>query len=55
MAGFCSVGAQIMVPLAAHLAPEERQGRILGNIMGGLIAGIMLARSLARGVEAVAG
>ncbi|WP_445192316.1 MFS transporter [Sphingomonas sp. Tas61C01] len=55
MTGFCSVGAQIMVPLAAHLAPEERRGQVVGNIMGGLIAGIMLARPLANGLAAVAG
>ena len=53
--GFCSVGAQIMVPLAAHLAPEERRGRVVGNIMGGLIAGIMLARPIANGLAAIAG
>jgi predicted MFS family arabinose efflux permease len=53
--GFCSVGAQIMVPLAAHLAPEHSRGRIIGNIMGGLITGIMLARPLANGLAAVAG
>ncbi|MGI4731845.1 MAG: MFS transporter [Janthinobacterium lividum] len=55
LGGFCSVGAQIMVPLAAHLAPEERRGSVVGNIMGGLIAGIMLARPLANGLAAVAG
>lgn len=55
MTGFCSVGAQIMVPLAAHLAPEERRGQVVGNIMGGLIAGIMLARPVANGLAAVAG
>ncbi|WP_419814055.1 MFS transporter [Glacieibacterium sp.] len=53
--GFCSVGAQIMVPLAAHLAPEESRGRVVGNIMGGLITGIMLARPLANGLAAFAG
>jgi predicted MFS family arabinose efflux permease len=53
--GFCSVGAQVMVPLAAHLAPEHSRGRIIGNIMGGLITGIMLARPLANGLAAVAG
>ena len=55
MTGFCSVGAQIMVPLAAHLAPEESRGRVVGNIMGGLITGIMLARPLANGLAAFAG
>ncbi|MFG6284274.1 MFS transporter [Sphingomonas sp. S6] len=55
LTGFCSVGAQIMVPLAAHLAPEHSRGRVIGNIMGGLIGGIMLARPLANGLAAVAG
>ncbi|MGU3316475.1 MAG: MFS transporter [Sphingomonas sp.] len=55
LTGFCSVGAQIMVPLAAHLAPEQRRGQVVGNIMGGLITGIMLARPLANGLAAVAG
>ncbi|EZP54975.1 MULTISPECIES: MFS transporter [unclassified Sphingomonas] len=53
--GFCSVGTQIMVPLAAHLAPEERRGQVVGNIMGGLITGIMLARPLANGLAALSG
>jgi predicted MFS family arabinose efflux permease len=55
LTGFCSVGAQIMVPLAAHLAPEATRGRVVGNIMGGLITGIMLARPLANGIAAIAG
>jgi predicted MFS family arabinose efflux permease len=46
LTGFCSVGAQIMVPLAAHLAPEQRRGQVVG---------IMLARPLANGLAAVAG
>jgi predicted MFS family arabinose efflux permease len=53
--GFCSVGAQVMVPFAAHLAPEESRGRVVGNIMGGLIAGIMLARPLANALAAIGG
>lgn len=55
LTGFCSVGAQIMVPLAAHLAPEATRGRVVGNIMGGLFTGIMLARPLANGIAAIAG
>lgn len=53
--GFCSVGAQIMVPLAAHLAPDHRRGQVVGNVMGGLITGIMLARPVANGLAAIAG
>ena len=47
LVGLCSVGAQVLVPLAAHLTPEARRGRVIGNVMGGLIAGIMLARPAA--------
>lgn len=45
--GFCAVGAQVLIPLAAHLAEERNRGRVIGNIMGGLIGGIMLARPAA--------
>ena len=52
LTGLCSVAAQVMVPLAAHLAPEESRGRVVGNVMGGLLTGIMLARPLASGLAA---
>ncbi|NWB98328.1 MFS transporter [Pseudomonas gingeri] len=42
--GFSSVSVQILIPLAAHLAPTESQGRVVGNIMSGLLLGILLAR-----------
>jgi len=42
--GFSSVSVQILIPLAAHLAPAESQGRVVGNIMSGLLLGILLAR-----------
>ena len=45
--GLCSIGTQVLVPFAAHLAPERVRGRVIGNVMGGLIAGIMLARPIA--------
>ncbi|MGE8499588.1 MAG: MFS transporter [Pseudomonas sp.] len=44
--GFSSVSVQMLIPLAAHLAPEESRGRVVGNIMGGLLLGILLARPL---------
>ena len=44
--GFSSVSVQMLVPLAAHLAPEESRGQVVGNIMGGLLLGILLARPL---------
>lgn len=44
--GFSSVAVQMLIPLAAHLAPEQQRGRVVGNIMGGLLLGILLARPL---------
>ena len=45
--GIGSVVVQILVPFASHLAPEEAQGRVVGNVMSGLMFGIMLARPVA--------
>ena len=42
--GLASVAAQVLVPFAAHLAPLEHRGRVVGNVMSGLMLGIMLAR-----------
>ncbi|MFC6338916.1 MFS transporter [Pseudomonas sp. CCM 7891] len=42
--GFSSVSVQVLIPLAAHLAPAESRGRVVGSIMGGLLLGILLAR-----------
>ncbi len=53
--GVCCVGAQVMVPMAAHLSAPERQGRSVGLVMSGLLTGIMLARPFASFVTSVAG
>lgn len=47
LVGLSSVSVQMLIPLAAHLAPEASRGRVVGNIMGGLLLGILLARPLA--------
>lgn len=44
LVGILSVAVQILVPFAAHLAPEARRGQVVGNVMSGLMMGIMLAR-----------
>lgn len=45
--GIGSVAIQVLVPYAAHLAPEARRGEVVGNVMSGLMFGIMLARPVA--------
>ncbi|WP_332748971.1 MFS transporter [Hydrogenophaga sp.] len=42
--GVGTVAVQVLVPYAAHLAPEAVRGRVVGNVMSGLMLGIMLAR-----------
>lgn len=42
--GLGSVAVQIIIPYAAHLAPEAIRGRVVGNVSTGLMLGIMLAR-----------
>jgi predicted MFS family arabinose efflux permease len=44
--GISSVVAQILVPFAAHLAPEAERGRFVGTVMSGLLLGILLARTV---------
>lgn len=53
--GLSSVSVQILIPLAAHLAPEALRGRTVGTIMGGLLSGILLARPLSSMVAQVFG
>lgn len=38
---------QILVPIAASMAPPQRRGRVIGDVMGGLMIGILLSRPLA--------
>jgi len=42
--GLGSVAVQILVPYAAHMAPEAARGKVVGNVVSGLMLGIMLAR-----------
>jgi predicted MFS family arabinose efflux permease len=45
--GLGSAAVQIVVPLAAHLAPDAIRGRVVGAVMSGLMIGIMAARPVA--------
>jgi predicted MFS family arabinose efflux permease len=51
--GVGSVAVQILVPFAAHLAPEATRGQVVGNIMSGLMVGIMLSRPAASFITAI--
>jgi MFS family permease len=47
--GTCATGAQILLPLATHLAPPERQGQVIGQFHGGdvrLALGFLLLRGI---------
>jgi predicted MFS family arabinose efflux permease len=45
--GLGAVVAQVLVPFAAHLAPEATRGQIVGKVVSGLLLGIMVARPVA--------
>lgn len=53
--GISPVGGQILLPYAAHLAPEHERGHIVGKVMSGLLLGIMLSRPVGSFVTSLAG
>ncbi len=50
--GLGSVAVQILIPLAAHLAPDATRGRVVGLVSSGLMIGIMLARPVSSFIAA---
>ena len=50
--GLSSVAVQILIPLAAHLAPDATRGRVVGMVSSGLMIGIMLARPVSSFIAA---
>jgi predicted MFS family arabinose efflux permease len=53
--GVTSVVAQVLIPLAAHLAPAGSHGKYVGQVTSGLLLGIMLARTVSSLVAAAWG
>ncbi len=50
-----SVSAQMLVPVAVHLAPPSARDRVVGELMSGLLAGIPLSRPAASLIDAAFG
>ncbi|WP_306393097.1 MFS transporter [Telluria beijingensis] len=45
--GLGAVVAQVLVPFAAHLAPDATRGQTVGKVVSGVLLGIMVARPVA--------
>jgi predicted MFS family arabinose efflux permease len=55
LVGTGSVAAQLLIPMAASLADDERRGQTVGTVMSGLLLGILLARTVSGTVAGLAG
>ncbi len=44
--GAATIVPQLVIPYAAHLAPDESRGRVIGSVMSGLLVGVILSRSV---------
>jgi predicted MFS family arabinose efflux permease len=55
LTGFTAAAIQMLIPMAASMAPEAQRGRVIGNIMSGLILGVLLSRPLASVVAGLFG
>jgi predicted MFS family arabinose efflux permease len=53
--GMASMVAQILIPYAAHLAPPQERGTVVGTVTAGLLLGILLARTVSSLVAAAWG
>jgi predicted MFS family arabinose efflux permease len=55
VASATSVVAQVLVPFASTLAPDQERGHVVGLVMSGLLTGVLLARTLSGLVAGAAG
>jgi predicted MFS family arabinose efflux permease len=53
--GASGSAVHLIIPFAAHIAPAQTRGRVVGTVVGGLLMGILLARTLSGYVGAVWG
>lgn len=53
--GLSAVGAQIIIPHVAQLAPANRRGEAVGKVMTGLLLGILLSRTLSGFIGSIFG
>jgi predicted MFS family arabinose efflux permease len=44
--GAASSAVHVLVPFAAHLAPESQRGRVVGIVLSGLLIGVLTARTV---------
>ncbi|MFD4366216.1 MFS transporter [Rhodococcus sp. NPDC058521] len=54
-ASMAAVGAQVLVPMAAGIAPEGSSGRAVGIVMSGVLSGGMLGRAASGVLADIAG
>jgi predicted MFS family arabinose efflux permease len=48
--GIVSVSVQVLIPMAASLAPKDKRGASVGTVFTGLLTGVLLARVLSGGI-----
>lgn len=53
--GIGTMTPQLLIPFAAHLAPDNQRGRVVGTMMSGLLLGVLLARTVSGFVGAAFG
>lgn len=50
--GMTGASVHVFVPFAAHLAPPEQRGHVVGSVFSGILLGILLARTFSGSVGA---